>query len=295
MYDECKKEARKLGFELMYLLPPAVLPDWPKAAQDAGVENSLCWNVGAAYPNAKSIMLLIYPYRPYNRDEHISAYYIASNTCYAAGRTLLQKMRELGVYFERANVPQRAFARHYGIGTVGKNGLLSIPPYGSRIILSTFSTQFAPEPFELPPPDPCPEGCSLCSKCPSGAVNDKLNVKKCMRFYMDGAERPGWVMESSKWYLGCEGCLFNCPKNMHITPAEPPEDVKKAFDTKSLILGSCKEARALVTGGGKLTAEAIIFAARGGRYRSEILYARENSPFEAVRHTAEWAIKRYFE
>ena len=298
MYDECEKTARALGFESIYLLPPARLYDWAEAAARAGVDEELCCDMPAAYPKASAILLAVYPYQPFERSERISAYYLASHRSYLAGRELVSLIRERGVYIERADIPLRAFAQGCGIGTVGRNGLLSIPPYGSRIVLGAFACGLSPRPFTPPPPDPCPKGCVCCSACPVGAVDGGLDVRRCMRLYMDHAARPEWVMEAQEWYLGCEGCLFNCPKNAGLDTNVPGEEAREAFDTKRLITGDCAQARALVgrnmTGGGKLSAEAIVFAAREGKFFEEIRAASADSPFEAVRNAAKWALGRYF-
>ena len=80
--------------------------------------------------------------------------------------------------------------------------------------------------------------------------------------------------------------------NAKLATVEPTAEIRAAFDTERLIRGDASAARALVgknmTSNGKLTAEAIAFAARDGEFR-DLIMEQEDSQFEAVRDAVRYA------
>lgn len=296
MTDRQIKIINELGFSECYPLAPSPIPNWdPGAAKGA---TGLFGDPREAYPRAKSILLLVYPYRTFAPEEPIPAYYPASNAAYFAAKELIGRITEEGFYAERANIPLRAFALANNIGDMGKNGLLRIPPYGSCFILDAVATDWAePEQPEMEHM-PCPEGCAACAAaCPTGAISHSRDIRRCMRLRMDNPLHPEDIRPLQRHYIGCEECMRACPYNIRNGYAEPTDALREAFDTLSLIQGKTAAARKLVgknmTGGGKLTAEAIAMAGRRGEYREDIEKAL-NSPFEAVKAAAEWALNKYF-
>lgn len=296
MDDRLSSIIHQAGFTECFALAPAPIPNWDPGIAEGAM--GLFADPKEAYPQAKSILLLVYPYRPYRPEEPIPAYYPASNAAYFAAKDLIKGIQELGFYAERANIPLRAFALENGIGDMGKNGLLRIPPYGSCIVLEAVATDAVQPEKAVTEHIPCPKGCTACADvCPTRAIANSRDTGKCMRIYMENALHPEWVREKQRHYIGCEECIRACPFNTADGYAEPPEELRSAFDTPSIILGETAAARRLVgrnmTGGGKLTAEAIAMAGREGEYREEIEKAQD-SPFEAVKRAAEWALNKYF-
>lgn len=296
MDERLKNIIAEAGFAECFAMEPASIPDWdPGIAKGAA---GLFGDPGRAYPEAESILLLIYPYRPYSPEERIPAYYPASNSAYFAADRLIKKLRELGCYAERANIPARAFALANGIGDIGRNGLLRLHPYGSCIVLETIATNATPWERYHTVHQPCPEGCTACrDACPSGAIASSRDTGRCMRLYMENSLHPEWIREVQRHHIGCEECIRACPFNVAGGYAEPSEELRTAFDMAALIRGEVAPARKLVgknmTGGGKLTSEAIAMAAREGMHRDAIEAALD-SPFEGVREAAKWALNRYF-
>lgn len=300
MYEFIQTEAAARGFEKVFFLPSALLPEWKAAEEQTGVAPHLHWDPAAGYPKATCFLLVVFPYSPFDPTERISAYYLASQKSYHAVKDLVAAIAEQGVYCELADVPARAFALKHGIGVQGKNGLLRLPGYGSRIAVYVIATDAC-----LPMPEtwaavPCPDGCTVCyDACPFHAIGrEGLCVTECMRYHMQGTEYPEAVYEKQISHMGCEVCQHVCPHNAPLKRSAPTEEVRRAFDLRRLVEGDTKAARELVgrnkTGNGKLTVEAIRFAARQGLYRSEIEKALETSPFPAVQRAAEAVLQRNF-
>ena len=284
------------GFKECFALEPAPISHWnPENIEGA---MGLFGNPQAAYPMAKSILLLVYPYRPYCPEENIPSYYPASNAAYFAAKQVVTEIQALGFYAEKAEIPLRAFALANGIGDMGKNGLLRIPPYGSCIVLEAIATDAALPEGASTAHMPCPDDCTLCAHaCPTGAIADRRDAVRCMRLHMENALHPEWVREKQRHYIGCEECIRVCPFNTDGGYAEPSDELRAAFDIAALIRGETAAARKLVgknmTGGGKITSEAIAMAARDGKCRGEIEKTLD-SQFEGVKSAAKWALNKYF-
>lgn len=300
MYEHIKTAAYGLGFRKVFFLAPLRLDDWRAQADASGIGKHLQSDLRTAYPDATCILLLVYPYAPHPKEERIGAYYFASQQGYHAAKGLAQTVSDMGVYCEVAAVPARALALANGVGVQGKNGLLRIEPFGSRIAIFTLATNICMPQNEFAPASPCPDGCTVCARaCPMGAIGpDRLTVTRCMRYFMDDAEYPFSVREAQATHMGCEICQSVCPQNKHVVPGEPTPEQREAFSLPRLIAGDTAAARGLVgrnkTANGKLTAEAVCFAARDGLYEAEIRTALATSPFPAVQTAAAWVLARYF-
>ena len=126
-----------------------------------------------------------------------------------------------------------------------------------------------------------------------------------MRLQMETAQHPDSVRAMQKTFIGCEICQYACPRNAKIPPADTESfraangdeiNLNDVFNLKRLITGDAAQARSLVgrnfTGNGKLTAEAIAFAANDSELflslRNEI-FAAADSPFDAVRDSVRYA------
>lgn len=300
MYETIRKEAAARGFERIFFLPAVTLTEWKAAEAKTGVAPHLHWDMAAAYPKASCFILAVFPYSPFDPKERISAYYLASQKSYFAAKDLAAAVAASSAYCELADVPARALALKHGIGTQGKNGLLRLPEYGSRIVLSVLATDACHPSPEAVYAAPCPSGCTACrDACPFSAIEeDGLCVTRCMRYHMNGAEYPEAVNEKQRTHMGCEVCQHVCPHNRFLPLAAPSEEAREAFDLRRLIEGNTKAARELVgrnmTGNGKLTAEAIRFAGQDGLYPDAIQKALETSPFPAVKRAAEIVLQRDF-
>lgn len=253
-----KTLAAALGFRAAYFLP---LPDYPKNED----EPHIVWSA-EAFPWARASLLLVWAYTPYDKDGRIPAYYVNSNESYHASVALAKSLEAEGFACFRCEIPIKQMAARYGVARSLKNSLVEIPPFGTRTVIQTMllGEPFRPETYSIEEDSLCLT-CRACEKaCPAHAIGENgYEVKKCMRFYMDGADYPEWVYGMQKTHLGCEICQEVCPRNAAIGFIKPPPEVTEAFDLKRLAAGDTAAARRLVgkniTGHGKLTKEAEHF------------------------------------
>ncbi len=281
------------GFDMAFALPPRPLFAWRAEAERTGFGTHMLRAVEEDYAGAHSVLLLVWPYAPYAGSSRISAYYINSNAAFFAAKRLAAELCGLGVSARRVELPARAVAEANGIGAAGRNGLLRLGSFGSRIVLETLICDLPPAEFDAPHTPACGDCTACASACPTHAIGKTLDASCCLKCDLLSAEHTEAAMELQRWYIGCEACMFACPHSP--APVEPPEEVTAAFDMRRLIEGDAAAARALagrnITGNGRLTAEAIAFAAQDGLYESEIRRA-QGSAFSAVRRAAEWALAR---
>ncbi|MBO4384934.1 MAG: 4Fe-4S binding protein [Clostridia bacterium] len=256
--DSIKTIAYEAGFAAAYFLP---LPDYP--AHDD--EPHIVWSA-EGYPWARASLLLVWAYRPYKKGERIPAYYINSNLSYHASVALKKRLEAEGINALRCEIPIKQMAVRYGIARSLKSSLIEIPPFGTRTVIQTMllGEPFTPEEYSITDDGLC-SSCRACENaCPARAISAcGYDVKKCMRFYMDGADYPEWVYGIQRTHLGCEVCQEVCPRNAALGFDEPSPEVREAFDLGRLAGGDTSAARKLVgkniTGNGKLQKEAQHF------------------------------------
>lgn len=257
-----RERAKGFGFARAYFLPP------PRFAPHED-EPNIVWDAGE-YPWADASLLLVWPYRPYPAGERIPAYYINSNASYHACVSLAKELEAEGVRLLRRELPVKRLMTEYGAAEHCKSSLLALPGLGTRVVFQTMllgsggGHDFRPEEYSCPETDRC-SGCRACeAACPAGAISEAgLDVQRCMRYWMDGADYPDWVYSVQRTHMGCEVCQAVCPRNAEIHTEEPGEHVRGAFELSRLAAGDTKEARLLVgknfTGHGKLQKEALHF------------------------------------
>ena len=206
--DYIKSSALELGFAGVYMLRLAKLEDWRVHALTLGTDHGMPYDISIKYPDAFAVAMLVWAYSPFETSERISPYYIASNASYHAAKKLEASLKQSGFSVERAFVPARALALANGLGHQGKNGLMSIAPYGTRIVLETliinqpcefsvisdtnniYNINYIHKKEEINgiyEEAACPSGCTACiNACPMGAISQNgLDVKRCMRYIMD--------------------------------------------------------------------------------------------------------------
>lgn len=260
-----RETAKAYGFARAYFLPS---PHFAPHDDEPGI----VWDAGE-YPWADAALLLVWPYRPYPKGERIPAYYINSNASYHAAVALAKELESMGVRLLRRELPVKRLMAEHGAGELCKSSLLALPGLGTRVVFQTMllgsggEHEFTPEAYPAYKTGLC-SACRACeAACPAHAISETgLDVKKCMRYWMDGADYPDWVYGVQKTHMGCEVCQAVCPRNAACGTALPDDGIRRAFDLARLAEGDTKEARLLVgknfTGRGKLQKEALNFIKR---------------------------------
>jgi epoxyqueuosine reductase len=148
-------------------------------------------------------------------------------------------------YADTGPVAERVFARHAGIGWLGKNTLLLNEALGSWLFLGVILTSLdlAPTvgPGETPPPDLC-GNCRQClDACPTGALVEPylLDARRCISYLT--IELRGSIPDEFRdpmgWQVyGCDICQDVCPFNRYAPVGTVPEFQPRQVSTgKSLL------------------------------------------------------------
>ncbi len=289
-HEEFCALALEHGFKRVFFLAPEKfeLSDNP---------HHLVTDVRAEFPFASSVAALIHPYAPFEEGERIPPYYLASNKAYHGMKAFIKELNALGIRAEKAEIPIRPALLRANIGAALRTGFISIPPFGTRMVLLSIAvSRLAPLDYDIPVRPLCAACKSCISACPAKAISESgVDFSLCHRAFMETAAHPDHIRDRQSTYIGCEVCQRCCPMNAALEAEKPSPEVREAFDTERLIRGDAAAARALVgknmTSNGKLTAEAIAFAARDGLYE-DLITQQEGSPFEAVRDAVRYAVSK---
>jgi epoxyqueuosine reductase len=148
-------------------------------------------------------------------------------------------------YADTGPVAERVFAKHAGLGWLGKNTLLLNETLGSWIFLGVILTSLdlAPSlgPAETPPPDLC-GNCRQClDACPTGALVAPylLDARRCISYLT--IELRGSIPEEFRapmgWQVyGCDICQDVCPFNRSAPASAKPEFQPRQKSTETSLL-----------------------------------------------------------
>ncbi len=128
-------------------------------------------------------------------------------------------------YVDTGPILERVYARHAGIGWIGKNTCIIHPKLGSWLFLGVILTS-----LELPADTATPDRCGSCTRCidacPTQAIiaPGKLDARLCIAYLT--IEKRGTVPEELRSEMGhhifgCDICQDVCPWNNKAGNAPP--------------------------------------------------------------------------
>lgn len=258
----------------------------------------------------QSLLVLLYPYNPVEIEGEdqvfIDSYYLASNAAFHAAKALEERLKQAG-HFAKANVsyPAKAAAVRAGLGIIGQNDLLITKAFGTRVVIILIATDIAHKGSDS---DLMKESCLKCGRCykacPSGALDERgmSHPERCLRNYMmEGIVVPEHLRKKmGKSLIGCDICQRVCPMQV----SKPSVDhIRTRFDLANfMVLDEQKFSLSIA----RLTEQIGRNTARPQRVRAQaaliagnsmnpaylpVLKAWSESPFDAVREHARWAIQ----
>jgi epoxyqueuosine reductase len=146
------------------------------------------------------------------------------------------------IFVDKHHVQERVFAKHAGLGWIGKNTCLINPEVGSWIFLAGVAVSLALE-ADVAGSDRC-GACSLCiDACPTGALVDEyeLDARRCISYLT--IEHKGSIPETARALIGdhvfgCDICQDVCPFNLAplatLDPAWQPHPERVSADAADL-------------------------------------------------------------
>ncbi len=149
-------------------------------------------------------------------------------------------------YADTGPIAERIFAKHAGLGWLGKNTLLLNQELGSWFFLGVILTTLELEPSltvgEMPPADLC-GNCRQCmDACPTEALVEPyvLDARKCISYLtieLRGAIPEEFREPMGRHVYGCDICQEVCPYNRLAPLTEVIEFEPRHWETEEGLLG----------------------------------------------------------
>jgi epoxyqueuosine reductase len=267
---QIKARAEEIGFDACGIAPASDLPelsffaDWiargyagSMAYLERSADNRA--DVRRVVPSAKTVIVTATVYntrRPYSTEcrdgsrAQIARYAWGDDYHDVIGRrldALLEWMRRVEphafdarVYVDTGPVQERAYARHAGVGWIGKNCCVISPELGSWIFLGVIVCSLT---LEVDPPalDQCGT-CTLClDACPTGALVGPgvLDSNRCISYLTieHRGDIPATLQPAIGSHVyGCDVCQEVCPWNAVAPTSEDPAwQPRPRWDLPSLV------------------------------------------------------------
>lgn len=306
MKDQLIALAREQGFPACSFASLAPVLQEGKLHPQA---ESLIADACALMPEAKCIMLCARPYQPFRCEAGqacVDAYYLSSNIGHESIQHLARRIEETLSIRALASPPVyiKPLAVRSGLGEFGRNGLVSVGPYGTRVSIHAILLDAEIETHDVMEKalSPMCEGCGSCIRaCPMNALDGtgRVDITRCLRAQPEGEAYPEYMRKAlGRCLLGCDVCQRVCPRNAQVSETDVPDDLAAALDLSHLLAGQYKP---LIPFLGKnnarrqrLTARTLIAAANLNRIDllpliKPLTGCRES---EMVREHAEWALSQ---
>jgi epoxyqueuosine reductase len=254
--EDVKRRARETGFDACGIAPAALLPELGVLGRwlDRGYNGSMAYlrrtarkraDVREVLPSARSVIstaTLYHTAEPLSTERHDPTRATIARCAWGddyhdvIGRrleALLDWMRSVSdepfegrVGVDHAPIQERAYARHAGIGWIGKNTCAIHPTLGSFIFLGEILCSLALEP-DAPSFDQCGT-CTLClDACPTAALVEPgvLDARRCLSYLTiehRGDLAPPWREALGSRVYGCDICQDVCPWNAGVPTSVDP-------------------------------------------------------------------------
>jgi epoxyqueuosine reductase len=240
--DAVKDRARELGFDLCGVAPATSLPELTRLREwlDKGYAGDMVYlhksadtraDIRRFLPAARSVIVTGTVYYTESGAEHeggIARYargddyhLVLSSRLEALVAWMREQQSEpfaAAIFVDKHHVQERVFARHAGLGWIGKNTCLINPELGSWLFLAGVATS-----LDLPPDVPVLDQCGACTlcidSCPTGALVDsyELDATRCISYLT--IEHRGAIPAHQRasvgaHIFGCDICQDVCPWNL---------------------------------------------------------------------------------
>jgi len=183
----------------------------------------------ALCPNVKSVICAAFPYFASRDDGNIAKYARGRDYHKVVVERLSRVCEELkkeyhgGTFVpltDASPIPEVRAALMAGVGILGLNGLLAVPPYGAFVFLGEILTDVS-LPYTAVDEIKLCSKCMLCvSSCPGNAIDPKtatINTDLCLsNLTQKNGDIPDFAsgyIASSGYVWGCDICIDVCPMN----------------------------------------------------------------------------------
>jgi epoxyqueuosine reductase len=142
------------------------------------------------------------------------------------------------IYADTGPLNERVFAKHAGLGWLGKNTLLLNAKLGSWFFLGVILTTLDLPPTLGPAESLAPDLCGSCTKCidacPTGALVDPyvMDARLCISYLtieLRGTIREELREPMGRNVFGCDVCQDVCPWNRRAPVTQAPEFQPRIF------------------------------------------------------------------
>jgi epoxyqueuosine reductase len=276
-----KEQARALGFDLCGIAPATALPELTRLRDwlDRGYAGEMVYlhksadtraDIRNFLPAARSVVVTATNYfveptvlssaPPIARYAWGDDYHLLLadrlERLLAWMRQQIDAPFEARIFVDKHHVQERTFARHAGLGWIGKNTMLINRDIGSWTFLAGLAVS-----LDLECDDVVEDGCGSCTlcldACPTGALVDahELDATRCISYLT--IEHKSAIPEDARAGLGhhvygCDVCQDVCPYNLAplatLDPAWQPKAGRAAADPAELWQRSDHELHRLVDG-----------------------------------------------